>query len=586
MKDKFHISLSVKFAMTFAVLFLAAMIVVTFIVHRTVTNQFMMQYNRSVNAAVESINDEISSRHNAVQLQLDALADKIADDNTFRLELVSNQNPEATYIVNYAENYMSTMGLQSLEIINRDGIAISLGQYKTAFGTSRENLLSRLQQYKNNITIGGFQRPTGNFPCLTGIDSVMIGGEYFYVIGGLEINSSFLKELLPNADEKLVAQFSDNTVSSTPLPVQPELLYQIQLGDTLDFNEVQPPLTYSMGKINLQYLTNDSVSTAGVFLFHSTSDLMQLIDGLNQRIFSITGIIILLAILMSIWRAHAVVKPLRRLANIARNFSFTNLDTTFNVQSNDEVGVLNNALQEMVYRLRQNHWQLAKAEQKVALAEITRQVNHDVRNGIIPIRNVMRHWEEVESEEPEKLSEVFSERKSTIMDSLEYLQQLTESYSKLQPVLNVQKVSIADLVQKLYQHYQNLPGQQINFICNRDKEDLVVQADEVQLRRAFENIIRNALDAIEDEGTITLTCKRVDGEALVQCKDDGKGIPEYIQRQLFNKPISTKPEGTGIGLTNAKRIIEDFEGWLTMESEENRGTTVTIRLPLVSPATN
>lgn len=580
MKKQIQISLSVKFAATFAALFFVAMLIVAYTVHKTVSNQLTAQYNRNVSATVSSIQAEIHSMQHTMQNQLSALAEKLSDDTNFRLQIVAYGNRENPYVINYAQNYMPTMGLQALEVLDHNGTALSVGQYKAAFGTSREGLLSVLRTTSHQAIIGLFHKPTGSSPCLVALDSVMLGGENYYLLGGVEISSALLKEFLSNPEEILLAEFARNVISSTPLPVRPELLQQAYTENRNGRSAFLLQPQYSMGKIPLQYFAGDTLRSAGVYLFHPTSGLVQLVRGLNLKIFTITGIVILLAILTSIWRTNAVITPLKRLVEIARNFSFSTLDTTFDVHSNDEVGVLNDALQGMVNRLRSNHLKLAKAEQKAALAEISRQVNHDIKNGIIPIRNVLHHWEEVERDDPENLSRVFSDRKSTIKESIDYLKTLTEHYSKLQPDLRVRQVHVPQLVEKLYGHYQNLPGPDISCQINQEENNLLVFADEVQLRRAFENIIRNAVDATPEGGTIALSCRRQDNEVLFQCTDTGNGIPESIREQLFTKPVTTKPEGSGIGLTNTKRIIEDFNGWVAIDSVEGKGTTVTIRLPL------
>ncbi|HKJ66530.1 MAG TPA: HAMP domain-containing sensor histidine kinase [bacterium] len=580
MKKQIQISLSVKFAATFAALFFVAMLIVAYTVHKTVSNQLTDQYNRNVNATVSSITMELRSMQIAMQNQLSAFAGKISDDTAFRLQIVAYGDRENPYVINYAQNYMPTMGLQALEVLDRNGTALSVGQYKAAFGTSRNDLLSVLQANPYQSIIGLFHHPTGSTPCLVALDSVVLGGENYYLLGGVEISAELLQRFLSNSDEILLALFAREIISSAPLPVRPELLQQAHT----EYQEEPPafPLqpTYSMGKIPLQYFTGDTLRSAGLYLFHPTADLVQLVQGLNLKIFTITGIVILLAILTSIWRTNAVITPLKRLVEIARNFSFSTLDTTFNVRSNDEVGVLNDALQGMVNRLRSNHLKLAKAEQKAALAEISRQVNHDIKNGIIPIRNVLQHWEEVARDEPANLSRVFSDRKSTIKESIDYLKTLTENYSKLQPDLQVRRVNVPQLLEKLHQHYQHLPNQQISFQMNREDHNLVVLADSVQLRRAFDNIIRNAVEATPQGGTIALSCRGQNDEVIFECADNGDGIPQAIQEQLFTKPVTTKPEGSGIGLTNTKRIIEDFNGRIVIESAEGEGTTVTIRLPL------
>jgi signal transduction histidine kinase len=248
--------------------------------------------------------------------------------------------------------------------------------------------------------------------------------------------------------------------------------------------------------------------------------------------------------------------------------------------------VLNEALQKMVERLRMSRMKLARAEQRAALTEITRQVNHDIKNGFIPIRNVMSHWEEVEENEPHNLPRIFAERKSTVTESLDYLESLTRNYSRLQPEVNLGKVSINEIIRNLLQMYRTFPDMQLNVQTDLTDEEPRVLADSVQLRRAFENIFRNALDAIDDTGEIFVSSSIDDDRVIIRWVDNGEGIPEHIQAQLFRTPITTKSTGTGIGLANVRRIIEDFDGTITLSSTEGEGTMVTIALPVINESMN
>jgi len=580
MKTPHRISLSVKFTITFVVLVMLAMLVVALTVQRTVRNQFTDQYQRNIHSAVRSVQQELLSRQNVIQWQLDALAGKLGDDTNFRLQAVAYQDLTNSYIVNFAGNYMETMGLQALEIWDRAGTALSLGQYKTAFGLSRGSLLRAFREAGDHLIIVWFDRPTGPFPCLAAIDSLRIGSRNFYLVGGIALTTDLLRDLLPDPDESLIIGIPTREISSTLHPLDPALLDRMYPAPAANAASYDRTAEYSIGTFGMGYFSGDSLQSAQVFLFHPTSDLVRLIAGLNRRILGISGIVLLVTILVALWRASAVIRPLRKLVEATRKLSLESLDTTFTVRSNDEVGELNDTLQQMVHRLRQNRVKLADAEQKAALGEIARQVNHDIKNGIIPIRNVMQHWEEVEHQEPGELLRVFSERKSTIRDSLEYLQTLTENYSRLRPRIQMEKLSLNQVVRNLLQHYQGFPEQHVEFQVTLTEKEPMIMADRVQLRRALENILRNALDAISSDGTIRMTTSQRNGHAIWSCRDTGPGIPKEIQSRLFRSPVTTKTNGTGLGLANTKRIVEDFDGRISVESSPGNGTEVTITLPL------
>lgn len=577
------ISLAVKFAITSALLFVIVMLVVVFAVQKTIVNQFTEQYKQSVQTKVTSIQQELSSKHLAIGHQLKQLADKLQQDNEFRLRAAVLKDVHQQYIVDYAQNYMAAMGLQALEISNDAGIVLSSGQYRNAFGASNLSLIRKLQTINQDVVLAWFTRTTGQFPCLAALDSVVIGGEKFFLVGGVEITPAFLKNLQPNPGDVLLVQGPESSVAVSEEQIAPVVLNYIASNPN---KLLQPTLVakdYSVGGFDVPQIRQSALLPSHLVLIHPTSELTTLLSSLQTRIFIIAFLGVIVVIIVTVLRTNAVARPLQKLAAAAERLSLDTLDVSFNVRSNDEVGVLNNALENMVQRLRQNRIKLATAEQKAALGEISRQVNHDIKNGFIPIRNVMNHWEEVEESEPEDLVQVFHERKSTIIESLDYLENLTRNYSRLQPKIQMKALDINQLIDMLVQTYQSLPDYHIEYETDLSAETPWVLADEVQLRRAFENILRNAMDAMQSKGEIVVTSYIEDDHVKLHWYDNGPGIPEAVKSQLFRMNVSTKSDGSGLGLANAKRIIEDFDGSIAIESEEGFGTTVNITLPLTNP---
>lgn len=577
-------SLAFKFASTVALLFVIVMLVVIFAVQKTIVNQFTEQYKQSVQTKVASIEQELTSRHGAIGRQLSQLAEKLQQDNEFRLRAAVLKDVQQQYIVDFAQNFMATMGLQALEISNESGTVLSSGQYRNAFGASDTSLIKHLQARRAEIALAWFTRTTGQFLCLTAIDSLTISGEKFYLIGGVEVTPAFLKNLQPNPGDVLLVEGPESTVVASQEQVPPVVLNYVDSNSDKLYQPTLVAKDYSVGGFDVPQIRQSALLPSHLILVHPTTELTTLLESLQARIFAIALLGVIIVIIVTVFRTNAVARPLQKLAAAAEKLSLDKLDISFNVRSNDEVGVLNNALEKMVQRLRQSRIKLATAEQKAALGEISRQVNHDIKNGFIPIRNVMNHWEEVEQQEPEELVQVFHERKSTIFESLDYLENLTKNYSRLQPKIQMQALNINKLVKMLVRTYQSLPDFQFEYEIHLSKETPWVLADEVQLRRAFENILRNAMDAMEDKGEINVTTMVEDDQVKLHWHDNGPGIPDSIKDQLFRMNISTKTDGSGLGLANAKRIIEDFDGSIAIESEEGAGTTVKITLPLTSPS--
>jgi len=581
--NKVRIPLSVKFATTFVVLLFLVLLGVVLAVRTTIVHQFTTQYQAQVNASLESVQQELVTRHSGISSQLSQLAKKLQNDYEFRLQAAILSNIHQQYIVDYAENFMSTMGLQALEITNSNGMVLSSGHYRNAFGGNSDWLIHGLRSREDTIQFARLSRPTGQFLSLVALDSVNLTGQKFYLIGGVEISRQLLHNLQPNPESHLFLQQDDSLIVADEFSLPQEDITQISaMQATANRIYYTEHKEYTIGGFYVPAYSKDTTHTLHLRMVYPTTALNKLLSGLNMRMFLIAGAGLLLAIGIVIWRTKQVTQPLERLASTASTLSLESLNVNFDEQSNDEIGILNDALQNMVQRLRQNRIKLASAEQKAALADIARQVNHDIKNGFIPIRNVMHHWEEIEQEEPDQLPEIFHDRKSTVYESLDYLENLTRNYAKLRPDKDKSPVSVNELIRQLVNSYQDFPDQHVNILLTLDDADPMVLADKVQLRRAFENILRNGIEAIEEEGEITIETTVEEDQVRLKWSDNGVGIPDEIQEQLFRTAVTTKTDGTGLGLANVKRIIGDFDGNVKIASTEGAGTTVTITLPLHS----
>jgi len=480
---------------------------------------------------------------------------------------------------------MSAMGLQALEITDNRGIVLSSGHHRNDFGGRARGMVRRLLESKDIATLAWFRRSNGYFLCLSALHSVNLGHQTFHIIGGIEVSPSFLRALQPDTAETIILKVDDVVFSSMPHWENGATLPNLNGKADSSVFIAEFDESHSLGGFKLPVKSRSSAAEAGLYLLRPKTELTQLLQDLNKHIGPIIAGGILIAIVLSIWRSRAVAKPLGILAETAGDLSLDRLEVDFAVRSNDEVGVLNEALRGMVQRLRQSRIELADTEQRAALAEIALQVNHDIKNGFIPIRNVMNHWVEVLKQEPHDLVRIFNERKATVLDSLNYLENLAQSYSRLRPATNLQAVNVNQVVNSVLQSYEDLPQREIQFEAKLDPTEPRVQADAVQLRRAFENVLRNALDALGERGRVSVCTQAEGGHVLILWHDDGAGIPEEIRRQLFKSHVSTKPGGTGLGLPNVKRIIEEFGGKVALESENGKGTTVRLTLPQMNGRT-
>jgi two-component system sensor histidine kinase HydH len=209
---------------------------------------------------------------------------------------------------------------------------------------------------------------------------------------------------------------------------------------------------------------------------------------------------------------------------------------------------------------------------------MARQVNHDIKNGLIPIRNVVQHFAEVEQREPERLPAVFAERKATLESSIGYLDTLARNYARLTPRTD-RRTFDASLVARDALRSASAGGFAVQ---SRIADPLpAVVGDPVVLRRILDNLLRNAIESLTAAtGEVTLEALRSpSGGVRVIVADTGRGMSKEELSHAFDDFHTTKAGGTGLGLSVVRRLTADLQGDLKVESAPGRGTTFTIDLP-------
>jgi two-component system, NtrC family, sensor histidine kinase HydH len=237
--------------------------------------------------------------------------------------------------------------------------------------------------------------------------------------------------------------------------------------------------------------------------------------------------------------------------------------------------------------LRVSSARLREAERRGAVGDLARQVNHDIKNGLVPIRNVLRHLSQVAAEKPEALPDIFVARRATLESSVEYLDTLARNYDRLSPGADRRPCDVNRIVAEVLRNTGGHDGRLRAQLADRLPP---VLGDGLMIRRIVENLVGNALDSIaaRTDGTVTVATEPVAGNGAAEririiVADTGTGMTRDQLERAFDDFYTTKTTGSGLGLAFVRRVVEAHGGRVALTSHEGRGTTVTLRLP--APAT-
>jgi signal transduction histidine kinase len=317
--------------------------------------------------------------------------------------------------------------------------------------------------------------------------------------------------------------------------------------------------------------------------FSNRKDLYRDISEYAVTIINLFALVFAIMIVIAYLVAQRIALPLNLIRKQLASVKIGERNQPLDWDKNDEIGLLVKEYNKMIVELENSLNLLAESERQGAWREMAKQVAHEIKNPLTPMRLSLQHLQFSLQRNDENLKDKIQKTSELLIRQIDSLAQMAEEFSsfakmpepKLERVNLVQVVSDAVL---LLGKESDMP------IEWKFAKDLVyVQADPLQLGRVFTNILKNAIQSIPEgrTGEIGANLKLVGNLVVVEFKDNGKGIPETLREKIFSPNFSTKNSGMGLGLAISKKIVEQLGGRIAYKTKVGEGTTFTIELPVV-----
>ena len=321
----------------------------------------------------------------------------------------------------------------------------------------------------------------------------------------------------------------------------------------------------------------------GLILAYSHRDEIALQQQLMLLLLIIGGVGLALVYVVSYIVGLQMTKPINQLAAGAATIASGNLEQRVAIQSQDEIGGLAGAFNQMAAALKTSLERRLAAERRAAWGDAARWLVHEIKNPLFPIKlateNLQRAYQKRDTR-PTGFGEIFVQCTDIVIEEVERQQRLVDEFNQFaqMPPPKRELSDLNQVVQNVVGRYaESVENIQIEVNLAPDLPPLSLDAE--QITQALGNLIKNAIEAMPDGGTLNVSTELVnEAKIRIQIQDTGIGMSPEVLAQIFEPYYTTKDKGTGLGMAIVQRIVTDHDGEIFVESEAGIGTTVWIEL--------
>ncbi len=342
----------------------------------------------------------------------------------------------------------------------------------------------------------------------------------------------------------------------------------------LSFLSAYAPLSNSSG---------ETVAYLNLPYFAKQSSLQKEILTLLSALVNIYVLLIIIAVAVAIFISRKITEPFDVIGKNIQQVKLGKENKPIEWKSDDEIGRLVNEYNNMIQKLGESAETLAKSERESAWREMAKQVAHEIKNPLTPMKLSVQHLQNSYKEQRPGWDKNIERMTQTMIEQIDTLAHIASEFSnfaKMPKTVN-EKINIADTISNVVALYNETDNCKIEF--NAAENNLFVFADREQLQRVFNNLIKNSIQSIPEgrEGKIQVSLDKSQHTILIKIKDNGTGINDEMKDKIFTPNFTTNSTGMGLGLAMVKSIIENSGGSIWFKTNLDEGTAFFVSLPLI-----
>lgn len=332
----------------------------------------------------------------------------------------------------------------------------------------------------------------------------------------------------------------------------------------LSFYSLYAPLFNSEGTL---------IAIVNIPYFSRESDLRKDATSIIAAIINVYLLLLLASLFLGVALSNSISKPLAEISKKMELLDISQQPEHINYTNRDELGILVAAYNKMVDDLNESTRRLAAGEREQAWREMARQIAHEIKNPLTPMRLSIQHLLRLKEQGVQDWPSRFDALANTLIEQIDILSDAAGEFSSFSRFYSedISRFDLNDLIKEQMILFNTRDN--ITLKLESGEKDAFVVARKTQLTRVFVNLISNAVQAVEhkDAGNILITVKRESDNYVVKVEDDGSGVPETLTHRLFKPNFTTKNGGTGLGLAICRSIMEQSQGDIVYERSEKLG---------------
>jgi len=344
-------------------------------------------------------------------------------------------------------------------------------------------------------------------------------------------------------------------------------------------------LDYKAAFMPVRNSNGETVAYLQLPYFSNQSDYKEHIGSLLNIMLNVYAIVFMAIGLFAVFIARQITSPLSFIQDSLSKTVYGKKNEPIKWDRDDEIGALVKEYNKMIAQLENSAQKLAQSERENAWREMAKQVAHEIKNPLTPLKLGLQLLDKSWKDKDPKFDQKFERFSKSFVEQIESLSSIASEFSAFakMPETKMTRLNIFDVLSQAVTIFKEMDN--IKIVYTAPDDPFTVSADRNQLLRCFNNLLKNAIEATPSNqpGVIEINYLITAKSMLLTIKDNGEGIPEGLREKIFEPNFTTKSSGTGLGLAFVKNSIENAGGKVWFETASGRGTTFYISLPAAGP---